>query len=130
MSDAEGILIAMCLSRLGCLPLPMQDLLLPGESKKMHLFEARFLSLFEQVSSVPGGGEKEILEPAYIRNLSSAIASIFSASLAARASEHACADNFLTSWQATEQHDGKLVQVCAIPQAPLIEPIYADAALF
>lgn len=59
MSDAEGILIAMCLSRLGCLPLPMQDLLLPGESKKMHLFEARFLSLFEQVGSASGGEDRE-----------------------------------------------------------------------
>eukprot|EP00293_Proteomonas_sulcata_P017980 CAMPEP_0184306870 /NCGR_PEP_ID=MMETSP1049-20130417/15752_1 /TAXON_ID=77928 /ORGANISM="Proteomonas sulcata, Strain CCMP704" /LENGTH=348 /DNA_ID=CAMNT_0026619225 /DNA_START=325 /DNA_END=1371 /DNA_ORIENTATION=- len=34
--------------RLGCLPFPPEDLLLPGETKNLHLYEARFLALFEE----------------------------------------------------------------------------------
>jgi hypothetical protein len=33
---------------LGCLPFPLDDILLPGETKQLHLYEARFLKLFEE----------------------------------------------------------------------------------
>jgi len=46
---------------LGCLPFPMQDLLLPGESKTMHLFEARFLALFDKANKKHGGKLVQIM---------------------------------------------------------------------
>lgn len=41
--------------QLGCMPFPLDDLLLPGEQKKMHLYEARFLALFEDAIKKHGG---------------------------------------------------------------------------
>ena len=34
--------------QLGCLPFPLADSLLLGETRRLHLYEARFLSLFEK----------------------------------------------------------------------------------
>lgn len=38
---------------IGALPFGKNDVLLPGETKQLHLDEARFLALFEQVLSPP-----------------------------------------------------------------------------
>eukprot|EP00802_Teleaulax_amphioxeia_P024113 Tamp_24773.p1 GENE.Tamp_24773~~Tamp_24773.p1 ORF type:complete len:318 (+),score=75.98 Tamp_24773:124-954(+) len=40
---------------LGCMPFPLDDLLLPGEQKSLHLYEARFLALFEEAIKSHGG---------------------------------------------------------------------------
>jgi hypothetical protein len=37
--------------RIGALPFGIDDVLLPGETKQLHLYEARFLALFEEVVS-------------------------------------------------------------------------------
>jgi hypothetical protein len=36
---------------LGALPFGIDDVLLPGETKQLHLYEARFLALFEEVQT-------------------------------------------------------------------------------
>lgn len=41
--------------KLGCLPLPVQDLLQIGELRNFHLYEARFLALFENAIKSHGG---------------------------------------------------------------------------
>ncbi|EKX30877.1 hypothetical protein GUITHDRAFT_50701, partial [Guillardia theta CCMP2712] len=41
--------------RLGCMPFPIEDMILPGETKKLHLYEARFLALFEEALKLHGG---------------------------------------------------------------------------
>lgn len=38
---------------IGALPFGIDDVLLPGETKQLHLYEARFLALFEQVWPLP-----------------------------------------------------------------------------
>jgi len=45
MSDSFGPKIP---EELGVLPFPIQDIMMPGETKKLHLYEARFLSLFQE----------------------------------------------------------------------------------
>ena len=37
------------------MPFPLDDLLLPGEQKSLHLYEARFLALFEEAIKSHGG---------------------------------------------------------------------------
>ena len=42
-------------SNLNLLPFGLHEALLPGETKQVHLFEARFLQLFTEAEAAPGG---------------------------------------------------------------------------
>ncbi|CAM9892332.1 unnamed protein product, partial [Hapterophycus canaliculatus] len=43
------------LREIGFLPFPVDDVMCPGETKALHLYEARFLSLFENAIKHHGG---------------------------------------------------------------------------
>ncbi|CBN74361.1 conserved unknown protein [Ectocarpus siliculosus] len=43
------------LREIGLLPFPVDDVMCPGETKALHLYEARFLSLFENAIKNHGG---------------------------------------------------------------------------
>ncbi|CAN0490022.1 unnamed protein product, partial [Laminaria digitata] len=40
---------------IGFLPFPVEDVMCPGETKALHLYEARFLALFENAIREHGG---------------------------------------------------------------------------